>query len=47
MVNKINVISSHQAEFSYPAFYKLVWLTSAQIYALNIYMAPTYSYEKQ
>ena len=46
MVNKVKIISSHQAEFSYPAFFKLVWLTSALIYTLKIYTTPTYSYEK-
>ena len=25
------IISSHQAEFSYPAFFELVWLTLAPI----------------
>ena len=47
MVNKVKIICSHQADFSYPVFFKLVWLTSALIYTLNIYMTPTYSYEKQ
>ena len=32
MVNKIHTINSHQAESSYPAFFKLVWLTSASKY---------------
>ena len=29
IVNEIQIISSHHAEFSYPAFFKLAWLTSA------------------
>ena len=41
------IISSHQAEFSYPAFFELVWLTLAPIniyiiYRSNIYMTPAY-----
>ena len=39
----MQIISSHQAEFSYPAFFELVWLTLAPIdiyitYRSNIYM---------
>ena len=47
MVDKVKIISSHQAEFSYPAFFKLVWLTSATIYTLTIYTTSTHNYEKQ
>ena len=40
MVNKDRIISSHHAEFSYPALFKLVSLTSAAIYTLNMYSKP-------
>ena len=47
MVNYIQTISSHQTDFSYPAFFKLLWLTLAPkniyiIYRSSIYMAPIY-----
>ena len=48
MVKKIKIINSHQVEFSYPASFKIVWLTSAPIYSLvpNL-QAPTDTYDKQ
>ena len=47
MLNKIQIISSHQAEFSYPAFMIDFRTNIYIIYRSKIYMAPTYSYEKQ
>ena len=47
MVNKIRIISFHQAEFSYPTF-MIDFSTSIYIiYKSNIYIASTYGYEKQ
>ena len=47
IVNKIQIISSYQAEFSYPTFMIDFSTNIFIIYRSSIYMAPTYSYEKQ
>ena len=51
MGNKIQIFSPHQTEFSYAAFFKLGMIDFSTsifiIFRSNIFMAPTYGYEKQ
>ena len=51
MINKIQIISPHQADFFNPAFFKAGMIDFSTniyiIYKSNIYMAPTYGYEKE